>query len=745
MKQRLKLSLTLLLACLLPVSVVAKSAQELEAELLQTAQMWDGKNRPDLARQFLNKLLAIRPDSPLGLVLMAELALRENQPEQASKLLATLHARYPGNAATRDIETLLRVYGPEREKLARLRLMVRAGSKADAQQLAKTRDENTAQLAKERQAQTVQLALELFPDGPPALGALRREYDLIMQANAAAQKPVKPQSRLAAQKSGRVARKTIPAPRPGQAQTPPGLELEPMSLRFDTNLALREHNIGQAQLLSTQAEKLIAANELNAALQALQEAVELTPQDAWLRHRLARLYLRLNLPGRARQVMDEGVAAAADDYDMLFARALIRSALDDDAAALTDLALIPPPARSESMLALEQQIKDRMRQSPNAAALASTARQPWLEVSQQRLQKSATSGISTLNGWERPLVVWLPTNNGQRYFLHADQVQLGAGPLSASDASANGFGQIAPQQVASVAAAANAQTATALNLGIGYEGEQLHWDLGAIGVGFAVSNIVGGISQRLQAGPYSTQLEVARRPLTGTLLSYAGTRDPVSGEVWGGVVATGVGARVATQIDHYSVSTSANYALLSGRNIANNHRAQMRLAADRDLAMPSGQQLNLALALSLWHYQQDLSQFTLGHGGYYSPQRYLSVSLPLEWNGRQGALTWLVRSAVGLSYSASNQSAYFPGNAALQQQAGNGFYAGSSGAGRSFSLRAAIEYQLTPKIALGSQLELERSAYYAPNNLLLYLRYWFGPGTASLESRPRPVQPYSSF
>lgn len=744
MKQRLKLSLTLLLACLLPVSVIAKSAQALEAELLQTAQMWDGKNRPDLARQFLNKLLAIRPDSPLGLVLMAELALRENQPEQASKLLTTLHARYPGNAATRDIETLLRVYGPEREKLARLRLMVRAGSKADAQQLAKTRDVDTARLVKERQAQTVQLARELFPDGPPALGALRREYDLIMQANAAAQKPVKPQSRLAAQKSGRVARKTLPATRPGQAQTPPEPELEPMSLRFDTILALREHNIGQAQLLSAQAEQLIVANQLNAALQVLEDAVKLTAQDAWLRHRLARLYLRLNLPGRARQTMDEGVAAAADDYDMLFARALIRTALDDNAAALTDLALIPQPARSENMLALEQQIKDRMRQSPNTA-LTSMARQPWLEVSQQRLQKSATSGISTLNGWERPLVVWLPTDNGQRYFLHADQLQLGAGPLNASDASANGFGQIAPQQVASVAATANAPTATAFNLGVGYEGEQLHSDLGVIGVGFAVSNIVGGFSQRLQAGRYSAQWEVARRPLTGTLLSYAGTRDPVSGEVWGGVVATSVGAHVATQIGHYSVSTSASYALLSGRDVANNHRAQMRLAADRDLAMPSGEQLNLALALSLWHYQQDLSQFTLGHGGYYSPQRYLSVSLPLEWNGRQGALTWLVRSAVGLSHSASNQSAYFPGNAALQQQAGNGFYAGSSGAGRSFSLRAAIEYQLTPKIALGSQLELERSAYYAPNNLLLYLRYWFGPGTASLESRPRPVQPYSSF
>ena len=41
------------------------------------------------------------------------------------------------------------------------------------------------------------------------------------------------------------------------------------------------------------------AQRLSAAMRTLESAIVLTPGDAWLRHRLARLYLRLNLPREA--------------------------------------------------------------------------------------------------------------------------------------------------------------------------------------------------------------------------------------------------------------------------------------------------------------------------------------------------------------------------------------------------------------------------------------------------------------
>ncbi len=36
----------------------------------------------------------------------------------------------------------------------------------------------------------------------------------------------------------------------------------------------------------------------------------------------------------------------------------------------------------------------------------------------------------------------------------------------------------------------------------------------------------------------------------------------------------------------------------------------------------------------IWHYDKDLSGYTLGRGGYYSPQEYLSFSVPVIWRQR---------------------------------------------------------------------------------------------------------------
>ena len=32
-----------------------------------------------------------------------------------------------------------------------------------------------------------------------------------------------------------------------------------------------------------------------------------------------------------------------------------------------------------------------------------------------------------------------------------------------------------------------------------------------------------------------------------------------------------------------------------------------------------------------WSYDQDLSEYTLGQGGYYSPQQYYSIGVPLNY------------------------------------------------------------------------------------------------------------------
>lgn len=150
-------------AAQVPAQAAARAAAPAsQTELLRGAQMWAAKNRADLARQLLEKLLLADRYSPVGLASLGDLALRENKGEEAQRILETLHMQHPKNPFTRELETLVRVYGAERETLAQMRLMARAGRMEDAAQLAR----------------------QLFPAGPPTVGSLALEYFQIVGASA---------------------------------------------------------------------------------------------------------------------------------------------------------------------------------------------------------------------------------------------------------------------------------------------------------------------------------------------------------------------------------------------------------------------------------------------------------------------------------------------------------------------------------------------------------------------------------
>lgn len=372
-------------------------------------------------------------------------------------------------------------------------------------------------------------------------------------------------------------------------------------------------------------------------------------------------------------------------------------------------------------------------------------RQSWVETGQKMLNKSSTSGISTLNGWERATVAWWPQGYGGKYFLHLDQVQLNAGGLPVARAGAIDYGQVAAWPEGDYPTNGALQRASAHNLGLGYEADRWRWDVGAVGIGFPVTNLVGGLRVSGDWGDLGYSAGLARRPLTGSLLSYAGAHDPITGQVWGGVVATGASARVSGDVGPYSMSLSASQDWLTGRHVQRNQRTQLRWAADRDVLRTPHSVVNAGLSVALTRHARDLSEYTWGQGGYYSPQRLLSLSVPLEWSGRLGAWTWQSRGAVSWSASSSGPTDQFPGYPQLQAQAGNPVYKGSSSTGVGVSLRAALEYQATRNWALGGLLELDRSADYSPTNLLFYARYLLDPVRVPLEDRPRPVQAYSSF
>ncbi|MDO9011787.1 MAG: cellulose synthase subunit BcsC-related outer membrane protein [Gallionella sp.] len=369
--------------------------------------------------------------------------------------------------------------------------------------------------------------------------------------------------------------------------------------------------------------------------------------------------------------------------------------------------------------------------------------------------KTASSGTSTYNATEIPLRARFPIGYEAHGTVQVDLVNIDAGTLPSTYNDSALFGQI---QAYGFPTQPIPQKATGTSIGFGYERESVRADIGVVGIGFPVSNMVGGLRKGGDVGRLSYSLTLSRRPYTGSLLSYAGARDPVTNTAWGGVTNTGLGLNMSTTLKNFNVSTMASYGLLRGKNVSNNDRLYLRAALDQDVYSTDDMILNMGLNANYTRHSENQAYYTFGHGGYYSPQSSLSFGLPIELIGREDLLSYQLR--LNLSYSRTNEDAavFYPTDPGLQALAAaaaagglfprgypQAIYGGGTGGGYGYGVRAAAEYRLTPNLALGGRFNMERSAYYAPNSLLFYLRFMFNPETGQVKMRPDPVTPYSQY
>src|SRR5438445_9135678 len=219
------------------------------------------------------------------------------------------------------------------------------------------------------------------------------------------------------------------------------------------------------------------------------------------------------------------------------------------------------------------------------------------------------------------------TPNGQSKF------QFGTLPRGAT------FGQ---QTTAGVAGEIQISTAT---LGL---------DFGVSPQGFPVENLTGGIRFRPLGGPF-TFLAV-RDSVKDSLLSYAGVRDPGTGIVWGGVVSdTGT-----VQFDHKGERNggyaNASFSYLTGKNVPDNWNASA--AAGVYFKVVKG--LSVGLNVNGMHYDKNLSFFSLGQGGYFSPQQYGVAAIPISWFSRHKRFEYEIRASLGAQYIQQDSSSFFP-------------------------------------------------------------------------------------
>ncbi|PTU30987.1 cellulose synthase subunit BcsC-related outer membrane protein [Stenotrophobium rhamnosiphilum] len=368
--------------------------------------------------------------------------------------------------------------------------------------------------------------------------------------------------------------------------------------------------------------------------------------------------------------------------------------------------------------------------------------------------KSGDPGISSFADVELPIEWRYPINYEGQMFVHLDPAHISAGTLPTNFDEAGLFGKVQALNAGADLPASVRQSQSGADVGVGYQNDNWRFDIGTTPLGFLVQDIVGGVKYDGKLGDVGYSVDVSRRPVTSSFLSYAGARDPITGQVWGGVRSNGAELNFSRYEQDWDASASIGFHRLTGRNVSGNNYFSARVSGGLNLINRDDVQVSIGLSATQWNYSKDLSHYTFGQGGYYSPQSYTSLGVPLEWTGRVGRWSYQLKGSASYSLSRSDDSPFYPNDPALQTLAvgstlpsgySSPVYDGGSSSGIGYALKGAMEYQINSDYFIGTIANMDRSAYYAPNFFNVYVRRVFTPWTQAVPYPPRPPKPYSQY
>ena len=272
--------------------------------------------------------------------------------------------------------------------------------------------------------------------------------------------------------------------------------------------------------------------------------------------------------------------------------------------------------------------------------------------------------------------------------------------------------------------------ASGVGVGLAYARSNLAVDVGTTPIGFRQQNVVGGLEFAPSiANGIRLRLTGEQRAVTDSLLSWAGARDPLTNRTWGGVVRTGGRGQVEFGAGPTSIYLGGGYSSFTGANVARNNRYEFGAGLSYTVWRRPEDELQAGLDIVYFSYDKNQRLFTLGNGGYFSPQSYFAVNLPVDWRGRSGDLAWRLGGTVGYQTYREDSASFFPRDSAAQSAlAASGAVAtqaARSESGVVGGVRGDLEYSLSPNLRIGGLLRYDRSATWNEARGVLFARYRF--------------------
>ncbi|WP_423681005.1 cellulose synthase subunit BcsC-related outer membrane protein [Undibacterium sp. WLHG33] len=384
--------------------------------------------------------------------------------------------------------------------------------------------------------------------------------------------------------------------------------------------------------------------------------------------------------------------------------------------------------------------------------------------------RSGQSGLSQLKDLETPIEAHITTLGYGQFGLKVIPVVIDAGTLQLNDANIAGqFGRNAilneQAKFAKVAFSTQARTrglsdassieqvAKGVALNMSYELAGVKLDVGSSPLNFPIQNVVGGLRWSTQSDGLNFSAELSRRSVTDSYLSYAGAKDSLYGLNWGGVTRNGLRLDASYDGEDGGVYGALGLYGINGKNVVKNTQVDAgagiywRAYRTKDTTVTTGLGLNSSF------YKKNLRYFTYGHGGYFSPQSYVALNVPLEISGRYGKLSYQAGASVGVQHFREDATPYYPLISADQTElelfaAANpalniaSSYAGQSHTGLQYKISGALEYLLSPHFTLGGRFSADNSGDFTDASGMLYIRYTFEPRRGQVAFPPIAPKPY---
>jgi tetratricopeptide (TPR) repeat protein len=239
---------------------------------------------------------------------------------------------------------------------------------------------------------------------------------------------------------------------------------------------------------------------------------------------------------------------------------------------------------------------------------------------------------------------------------------------------------------------------------------------------FPVHNILGGLRFRPGGGPITLIFD--RDDLRDSIIAYAGARDPLSNIAWGGVVSNS--AQLVGNWGNERAGTyfSTGFQYITGKNVENNQRIDGTVGAYWRLATFPVGSLTAGVNIFAMHYTNNLRYFTLGQGGYFSPQRFLLFNVPVSWTGSWKHLQYTASASIGSQSFSENASPFFPTSLALQTSTGS-YYPDFSNSGTNYNVDFRLAYQISPHWYVGGYFNANNANFYTLQTVGITVRYSF--------------------